>query len=491
MGDRTAQADVFDVVIIGNGTAAAGAVVRLKERFRREPASPLRALVLEAMTEQDRAALMPEYNARVTFPADLPGALPDLGRTVITWYDKVAYYSHGDPVRKTLPPGRVALVDVNGLIDLAERDLPPQIEIRWHKQVCDASYSALPDGSEVIELTVQYPFGPEKVFEETDRIRARVVIDCAGTGSLLLDKMQGYRNDSAIVCGVLAFKVLGAKVPDPHEVSLGLDDSITHGAGSWSYPNAGLSAAMTDYLERWFKTTTNVRLRALVDGRPPAAFAGTICDVGISSIAPYANAQHYQRNLERQADELFQELRGYRDMFPGAAVIPGSAFFKPSPVLQPVGQMAGRRYMLAGDAAGHATPYIGEGVRPGMVMGHAAAGIALDALASGDFSGDTLRRRFEDAWWERFGRYDIWSDLFRNFSSTCFSDTEWDAFFLKLRTLSPDEFYLVLRSEYNVDIVRKMFPYGLVPHYVSYQARSAVDFFRRRLTARQVVSWIR
>lgn len=482
--------DLFDIVIIGNGTAAAGAVARVKEVLRADPGRKLSVLVVDAATEQARQACIPEYCARVTFPHDLPVAVPELESAVITWYENIAYYSHRASVHKALPRGCVALVDVYKLIALLERDLPPQIALKWHRQVYDARYVQTAHG-EAIELWVQYPFGAEKVFEDTDRLYARSVIDCSGTGSILLDRMQGYRHDATIVCGVLGFKVIGAKLPDAREWSLGVDDSITHGAGSWSYPNDGISPAMTDYLDAWLRDVRSPRTRKLTQGKRAKDFAGTIADVGISSIAPYANAQHYQSNLERQADELFQRLPGYQKMFHGAAVIPGSAFFKPSPVLQPVAQMAGRRYLLAGDAAGHATPYIGEGVRPGMDMGYAAAGILLDALANGDFSEATLRSRYEAAWWEKYGHFDIWSDLFRHFSSTSFGDKEWDTCFEILRALSADEFYSVLRSEYSTELVRKMFPYKVLPHYLAYQSRRALDTLRHRMTVRQAVSWLR
>ncbi len=480
---------VYDVVILGNGTAAAGAILRFKEALRREPGRPLSVLVLEAKTAAALDARIPEYNARVTFPEDLPGGL-DLSSVILSHYERVAYYSHGEPVKKQLPHGRVALVDTDGLIRLAEADLPPQIELHHQRQAFDVRYVSTP-GGELVEVAYQHPFGDEKVFETTGRVRARAVIDCAGTASLVVDKLQGYRNDSSIVCGVLAFKVVGAQVSDTREVSLGLDDSVTHGAGSWAYPNEGLSPRLEAHLDAWFATTTNPRIRALTQGKHARDFAGTIVDVGISSIAPYARAQHYQGNLERQADALFQEIGGYRAMFQGAAVVPGSAFFKPSPVLQPVAQMAGRRYLLAGDAAGHATPYIGEGVRPGMEMGFVAADIILEALRTGDFSEATFEARYEQEWWSRYGHTDVWSDLFRHYSSTCFSDEEWKKFLARLATLTDDEFYRVLRSEYDVGIVAKMFPYELMPHYLKYQAGTVLDFVLKRTSLRQAASWIR
>jgi len=178
-------------------------------------------------------------------------------------------------------------------------------------------------------------------------------------------------------------------------------------------------------------------------------------------------------------------------MFYGSAVIPGSAFYKPSPVLQPVAKMAGERYILVGDAAGHATPYIGEGIRPSIEMGRAAAEILMKAMKENDFSEKTLRSQFENIWWKKYGRYDLWSDLFRHFSSTCFKDKQWDRFMAKLQDLDDKEFYAVLKSEYDFEIVKKMFPVKLAIHYIRYQARRIANFILHRLTFRQAASWIK
>ena len=102
----------------------------------------------------------------------------------------------------------------------------------------------------------------------------------------------------------------------------------------------------------------------------------------------------------------------------------------------------------------------------------------------------TLRIKYEKRWWELYGHYDVWSDLFRHFSSTCFNDKQWDEFIANVAKLTPEEFYKVLRSEYDKQIVAKMFPYKLVPHYFKHVARQTSDFILRRMTLRQATSWI-
>ncbi len=479
-----------DIVVIGNGTAAAGAVHALNRHII-ESGSGLTVLVLEAKTKEDIAGQIPELNARVTFPYEMAEQFPGIEKTVINTYNRTAFYSPRAKAVKNLPPGRVSLVDTDKLVTLLESNLQPSIRIKHNKQVCNAAYVDY-DGRKLIKLTMEYPFKDEKVFETTDEVYARAVIDCSGTGSVMLDKMQGYRHDSDIVCGVLAFKVINAKIPDNKEVSLGLDDKMSHGAGIWAYHNGGqISSELKTYLEKWFANTQNKKILDMISGKTADDFAGTISDVGVSSISAYARAQHYRSNLERQAEDIFSNFAIYRDMFRGAAVIPGSAFYKPSPVLQPVSKMAGEGYILVGDSAGHATPYIGEGIRPGIDMGLAAGRIIFEAIADNDLSEKRLKNEFEKVWWNKYGKYDIWSDLFRHFSSTCFTNKEWDSFFGRIQDkLTDEDFYKVLKSEYNVDIAWKMFDWRMATHYLSYKLREGLDFFRNKATLRQAVSWI-
>ena len=487
-----------DLAVIGNGSAGAAVVYEINRYLKANPSLDFRVLVYDAETEEEKAAKIPEYNMRVSFPYGYVEGLPEAAEAAIHWYDKVAFFSRHRDIRKKLPETQVALVDINHLVDLMERDLDPRIQIKYHAQVYDVDYIRDDRDNEFVELKIQYPFGDGKIFEATGRQRARAVVDASGAGSVVLDKFQGYRQESDVVCGVLGFKVMGAQIPDLQEVSLALDDSITHGAGAWAYHNGSeLSPKFEAYLGEWFhkvntdKKYEGKRIRSFIKGKSPKDFAGTISDVGISSISTYARAQHYISNLERQAEELFSALPAYAEMFMGSAVVPGSWFYKPSPVLQPVAKMAGRRYLLVGDAAGQATPYIGEGVRPGIDMGRKAAEILIEALRKDDLSESTLRRPYERFWWNNYGKYDIYSDLFRHFSSTCFDDGQWDDFFKGIdEKLTSEEFYEVLKSQYTSEIVFKMFNMKMAPHYFKYQARHIYNFVFDKLTLREAASWL-
>ena len=522
MAKLTPHKNYADIVIIGNGSAGAGAVYAFNQYLKAHPDSDLTILVLEAQTEEQLAAQIPEYNARITFPYAMKRQFEGIEDVIINTYKRVAFFCP-DPdsaVRKNLPSGKkdtTSLVDVTRLIyDVLEKDLHPNIQVRHHKQVYSAEYVG--EGKdEKIKLRVQYPFKDEKVFEDTDIFYAKAVIDGSGTGSVIMDWLQGYRNDSDIVCGVLGFKlirlddiVLEEKAWGPRDsklVSLGLDDGErsegkkrhkkypgdTHGAGVWDYRNGNISDELKEMIKKWLMDTKNERIRKILAGREiDDKFVQSlpISDGGISSISTIAQAQHYMLNLQRQSESVFTGLPGYRERFNGAAVIPGSWFYKPSPVLQPVSKMAGRRYLLVGDAAGHATPFIGEGIRPGIDMGITAAEILLESFRTNDFSEITLRSKFEKYWMEEYGKFDIYSNLFRHFS-TSFGNKDWNKFFKRIdNKLTEEEFFKVLKSQYTFDIAWKIFNTGIIYHYLNYRARQTFDFLTRKMTLRQAASWM-
>lgn len=457
-----------DVAVVGHGVAAASALSAL-ERLRNERRGrELTVVALEARPAGVSLGAMPHGHARVTFPELLRDAVPDIDATVLSHYDRVAFYGPHSMLRKRLPPREVALVDVGAMIGQLAPGPNSGVEVRYGRQVFDARYvDEL--GEEWIELLVQPPSGDGSVFGVTERYRARAVIDGSGTGSVLLDRLQGHRFDSPVVCGVMAFRVAGARIDDLGEVSLALDGRITHCAGAWAYHHHGLTPALASHIERWQAEAG----RPLLSGRTVESLSGTISDVGVSSMSRHAHAQHYAGSLGRHAQTLFHQFPAYARMFEGAAIVPGSMHFRPSPVLATVSRMAGRRYLLVGDAAGHATAYVGEGVRPAVEMGQVAARVVVEALERGDLSARRLRGAYEHAWWLRYGRFETYSNLFRHLSSTSFDDGDWDTFLRRLGGLDDDAFLQVLKSEYSASLVMRMLRPRLVTRYLLHRGQRA------------------
>lgn len=73
------------------------------------------------------------------------------------------------------------------------------------------------------------------------------------------------------------------------------------------------------------------------------------------------------------------------------------------PVTNVLPQMVTDGYMCIGDAAHQSDPLTAGGIGPGMIGGHLAGQVAVEALAAQDVSAPFLRR-YEQRWDERFGK---------------------------------------------------------------------------------------
>ena len=73
------------------------------------------------------------------------------------------------------------------------------------------------------------------------------------------------------------------------------------------------------------------------------------------------------------------------------------------PVTNVLPQMVADGYLCVGDAAHQSDPLTAGGIGPGMVGGHLAGQVAVEALAANDVSANFLKR-YEQLWDERFGK---------------------------------------------------------------------------------------
>jgi digeranylgeranylglycerophospholipid reductase len=105
---------------------------------------------------------------------------------------------------------------------------------------------------------------------------------------------------------------------------------------------------------------------------------------------------------------------------------------------------AGDGILAAGDAAGHASSLLGEGIRWAIMAGRMAGEVAADALRRGDVSRGALTE-FEQRWKKRFGR-----DLTRahriNQRIARWDDRKWDERLEMIKLLSPDQFVEALKT---------------------------------------------
>ncbi|MBV9768601.1 MAG: NAD(P)/FAD-dependent oxidoreductase [Bryobacterales bacterium] len=104
--------------------------------------------------------------------------------------------------------------------------------------------------------------------------------------------------------------------------------------------------------------------------------------------------------------------------------------------------------LAIGDAAGHASTLVGEGIRWAIKAGRMAGGVAASAAKSGDTSSAVLSR-FQSEWLRQHGRnLRIANMINRKISK--WDDRKWDERTELLSTLSPKEFAAALQSDFSL-----------------------------------------
>ncbi|MBI3636924.1 MAG: NAD(P)/FAD-dependent oxidoreductase, partial [Candidatus Rokubacteria bacterium] len=103
--------------------------------------------------------------------------------------------------------------------------------------------------------------------------------------------------------------------------------------------------------------------------------------------------------------------------------------------------------IAAGDAAGHASPLVGEGIRYAIRSGRLAGRIAAECVCAGDCSAAALGR-FETIWNADEGRF-MRIAYAVNLRLARYSDQTWDERIAILERLSPDLFLRALMTEFT------------------------------------------
>lgn len=175
---------------------------------------------------------------------------------------------------------------------------------------------------------------------------------------------------------------------------------------------------------------------------------------------------------EHMRENLLRVLREYKlyDL-KKAKITPKTELFFEIPV-EPVEKMYADNFLIVGDAAGHATPILAEGIRPALVMGREAGRIIKKAFIKKDLSKKTLKK-YKKIWWDKFGRYFFWGVLLRHLIILRFKNKDWDIIVSKFNKLSIDEKYDFIKSYLTPDVIAKL---------VSY--RTFMNVIKRSLKAR-------
>jgi len=108
---------------------------------------------------------------------------------------------------------------------------------------------------------------------------------------------------------------------------------------------------------------------------------------------------------------------------------------------------AGHGILAVGDAAGHASTLVGEGIRWAVMAGRMAGKVAASAVQQGDTSASFLSR-FQSEWLGQYGRnLRIANRINRTIAK--WDDRKWDEWTELLSMLSPGEFATALKTNFS------------------------------------------
>jgi digeranylgeranylglycerophospholipid reductase len=111
--------------------------------------------------------------------------------------------------------------------------------------------------------------------------------------------------------------------------------------------------------------------------------------------------------------------------------------------------------LLAGDAGGHGSTLVGEGIRFAIYAGQMAGAVAAEAVKHGDTSTAFLKR-FDRQWRARFGR-DMDIAYMINRRITGYSDEQWDGALDLMKRLTPAQVARALRGDFTAGLVMGIF----------------------------------
>jgi digeranylgeranylglycerophospholipid reductase len=107
--------------------------------------------------------------------------------------------------------------------------------------------------------------------------------------------------------------------------------------------------------------------------------------------------------------------------------------------------------LLAGDAGGHGSTLVGEGIRFAIYSGQMAGTVAAGAVKAGDTSAAFLGR-FDKLWWARFGR-DMDISYMINKRIANYSDEQWDNVLDLVKRLTPAQVAQALRGDFSAGLI--------------------------------------
>lgn len=148
-------------------------------------------------------------------------------------------------------------------------------------------------------------------------------------------------------------------------------------------------------------------------------------------------------------DRIMQELPQFAGKFKNASPLEYHTGLFPSE--GPMERFSRDGLLLAGDAGGHGSTLVGEGIRFAVYAGQIAGQVAAEAVKSGN-SSEKFLSRFDRQWRARFGR-DMDISYLINKHIAQYSDEQWDSALDLMKRLTPAQMAQSLRGDYTAGLV--------------------------------------
>ena len=148
-------------------------------------------------------------------------------------------------------------------------------------------------------------------------------------------------------------------------------------------------------------------------------------------------------------DTIVRDLPQLTDKFKDASPIEYHTGLFPSE--GPLERFSRGGLLLAGDAGGHGSTLVGEGIRFAIYSGQMVGTVAAEAVKAGDTSAAFLER-FDKKWRARFGR-DMEISYMINKRIASYTDEQWDSALDLMKRLTPAQVAQALRGDFNAGLV--------------------------------------
>lgn len=166
--------------------------------------------------------------------------------------------------------------------------------------------------------------------------------------------------------------------------------------------------------------------------------------LGVGVLRPDVDA-----DAREYLDSFAERLPALAPSFAGASPIEYHTGLFPSEGV--VERFVAPGLLATGDAAGHGSTLVGEGIRFAIYSGEMAGKTAAEAVRAGDASAQFLAR-YDREWRARFGR-EMEISYLVNQRIAQWTDERWDEGMELLRRLSPEQAAALLRGDYSVHLL--------------------------------------